>query len=404
MNRTKRFILKILAFMFHSLQSTVARWATPVAALGLLAACSSTQTTTDAATSATTDAVATARPDSASALASTAPRPVKPSKPKPTWGQALHPEMQAVIEALDSLSGGPTAKPLAQMTPQEARKAPSAADAAMATMKKFNIPTPPATADTMSRTVAPGVKVRVYTPKAGTAPYPVIVYYHGGGWVIANLDTYDASVRSLSEQTGAVVVSVAYRQAPEFKFPTAHNDSFAAYQWTLAHAAELKGDPKRIAVAGESAGGNLACAVSMMARDKKVALPKYQLIVYPIAGYDLNTPSYQANTQTKPLNKDLMAWFFKYYLRTPADGKSPMIDLVHANLKGLPAATVITDQYDPLMSEGKLLADNLQKAGVTVKYMNYEGVTHEFFGMAAVVPEAKQAQAFAVEGLKNALK
>jgi acetyl esterase len=384
--------------MLHLFKSA----AVPVAALGLLAACSSSQTSDTATTTAKADSTGTsmARPDSA-ATAGTAPQAVVPSKPKPTWGPGIHPEMQAVIEQLEAISG-PT--PLAKMTPQEARKAPSAADAAMATMAKFKIPTPPSTADTMSRTVAPGVKVRIYTPKGATGPLPVIVYYHGGGWVIANLDTYDASVRSLSEQTGAVVVSVAYRQAPEFKFPTAHNDSFAAYEWVVKNAASIKGDPNKIAVAGESAGGNLACAVSMMARDKKVALPKYQLIVYPIAGYDLNTPSYQANTQTKPLNKDLMAWFFKYYLRTPADGKSPMIDLVHANLKGLPAATVITDQYDPLMSEGKMLADNLQKAGVSVQYKNYEGVTHEFFGMAAVVPEAKEAQAFAVEGLKSALK
>jgi acetyl esterase len=390
--------------MFQFWKSASARWAAPVAALGLLASCSSSQTTETTTSAATSDSTATASKPATDSVATSQAKPVAPSKPKPTWAPGIHPEMQAVIEALDSLSGGPTAKPMAKMTPQEARKAPSAADAAMATMKKFNIPTPPATADTMSRTVAPGVKVRVYTPKSGTAPFPVIVYYHGGGWVIANLDTYDASVRALSEQTGAVVVSVAYRQAPEFKFPTAHNDSFAAYQWVVKNTASIKGDPNKIAVAGESAGGNLACAVSMMARDKKVALPKYQLIVYPIAGYDLNTPSYLVNTQTKPLNKDLMAWFFKYYLRTPADGKSPMIDLVHANLKGLPAATVITDQYDPLMSEGKMLADNLKKAGVTVQYKNYEGVTHEFFGMAAVVPEAKQAQAFAVEGLKSALK
>jgi acetyl esterase len=386
--------------MLHFFKSVAA----PVAVLGLLAACNSSQTTADTASAtAKADSAATSpsRPDSTTATASAALQPVTPSKPKPTWAPGIHPEMQAVIEQLEAMSG-PT--PMAKMTPQEARKAPSAADAAMATMAKFKIPTPPSTVDTMSRTVAPGVKVRVYTPKTGTAPFPVIVYYHGGGWVIANLETYDTSVRSLSEQTGAVVVSVAYRQAPEFKFPTAHNDSFAAYQWVVKNTASLKGDPNKIAVAGESAGGNLACAVSMMARDKKVALPKYQLIVYPIAGYDLNTPSYLANTQTKPLNKDLMAWFFKYYLRTPADGKSPLIDLVHANLKGLPAATVITDQYDPLMSEGKMLADNLQKAGVAVKYMNYEGVTHEFFGMAAVVPEAKQAQAFAVEGLKSALK
>jgi acetyl esterase len=381
--------------------SASARWAAPVAALTLLAACSSSQTTETTATNAANDSTATATKPAADSSAAGQPMAVKPSGQKPAWGPGLHPEMQTVIEQLTAMSG-PT--PMAKLTPAEARKAPSATDATMAVMQKFNIPTPPATADTMSRVIMPGVKVRIYTPKGATGTLPVIVYYHGGGWVIANLDTYDPSVRALVEQTGAIIVSVAYRQAPEHKFPTAHNDSFAAYQWTLKNAASFKGDPARVAVAGESAGGNLACAVSMMARDKKVQLPKHQLLVYPIAGYDLNTPSYVANTETKPLNKDLMAWFFKYYLRTPADGKSPMIDLVHANLKGLPPTTVITDQYDPLMSEGKMLADNMQKAGVAVKYQNYEGVTHEFFGMAAVVPEAKQAQALASGELKNALK
>jgi acetyl esterase/lipase len=308
--------------------------------------------------------------------------------------------MQAVIEQLDSMSG-PT--PLAKMTPQDARKAPSPTDATMAVMQKFGIPMPPSAVDTMSREVAPGVRARIYTPKSGAGPFPVVVYYHGGGWVIANLDTYDPSVRGLAEQTGAVIVSVAYRQAPEHKFPTAHDDSFAAYQWVLKNAASIKGDPQRVAVAGESAGGNLACAVSMMARDKKVQMPKHQLLVYPIAGYDLNTPSYQKNAQAKPLNKDLMAWFFDKYLRSPADGKSPMIDLVHANLKGLPPTTVITAELDPLMSEGKMLADNLQKAGVNVRYQNYDGVTHEFFGMATVVPEAKEAQALGADELKAAL-
>jgi acetyl esterase len=385
-----------------SWKSATARWAAPVAALSLLAACGTSQTTeTTTNTAAASDSTATAPKMAADTAGASKAAAVKPTGAKPAWGPGIHPEMQAVIEQLTTMSG-PT--PLAKLTPQAARKAPSAADAAMATMAKFHVPTPPSTADTTGSVVTPGVRVRIYTPKGATGPLPVIVYYHGGGWVIANLDTYDASVRSLVEQTGAIVVSVAYRQAPEHKFPTAHDDSFAAYQWALKNAASFKGDPQRVAVAGESAGGNLACAVSMMARDKKVQLPKYQLLVYPIAGYDLTTPSYQANTQTKPLNKDLMAWFFKYYLRTPADGKSPMIDLVHANLKGLPATTVITAQYDPLMSEGKMLADNLQKAGVTVKYQNYDGVTHEFFGMAAVVPEAKQAQAFAVDGLKSALK
>lgn len=384
--------------MRHSWTSASARWVAPVAALALLAACSSSQTTEATSATAASDSTTTAAADTSAAGK---PMAVKPSGPAPAWGTNLHPEMQTIIEQLTAMSG-PT--PMSKLTPAEARKAPSATDATMAVMQKFNVPTPPVTADTMSRILMPGVKVRIYTPKGATGTLPVIVYYHGGGWVIANLDTYDPSVRALVEQTGAIVVSVAYRQAPENKFPTAHNDSFAAYQWTLKNAASFKGDPARVAVAGESAGGNLACAVSMMARDKKVPMPKHQLLVYPIAGYDMNTPSYLANTQTKPLNKDLMAWFFTHYLRTPADGKSPMIDLVHANLKGLPPTTLITDQYDPLMSEGKMLADNLQKAGVPVKYQNYDGVTHEFFGMAAVVPEAKQAQALASGELKNALK
>jgi acetyl esterase/lipase len=310
--------------------------------------------------------------------------------------------MQVVIEKLDSLSGP---KPMHGLTAQEARKAPSATDATMAAMKAYGIPTPPSPVDTMSKEVAPGVKARIYTPRnAGNGPLPVVVYYHGGGWVIATLDTYDPSVRALVEKTGAIFVSVAYRQAPENKFPTAHNDSFAAYQWVLKNAASIKGDPQRVAVAGESAGGNLAAAVCMMARDKGVSLPKHQLLVYPIAGYDLNTPSYQKNANAKPLSKPLMAWFFDKYLRTPADGKNPLISLVTApNVKGLPAATVITASIDPLMSEGKTYADKLQAAGVPVKYRNFDGATHEFFGMGAVVPQAREAQDFAAGELKAAM-
>ncbi|GAB3830539.1 alpha/beta hydrolase [Hymenobacter jeollabukensis] len=384
--------------MAEKLHSLAARWAAPVAALGLLAACSNNpngESAGDAA--ATTDSATTTMPaDTASAAA---PKPVQPTGAKPAWGPSIKPEMQAVIETLAGLGG----KPIETLTAPEARQQPTPADAVMKLMQQNNIPMPPVTADTMSRVVMPGVKVRIYTPKNATGPLPVVVYYHGGGWVIANLDTYDASVRGLVDQTGAIFVSVAYRQAPEHKFPTAHNDSFGAYQWVLKNAASFKGDPANVAVAGESAGGNLACAVSMMARDKKVQLPKHQLLVYPIAGYDLNTPSYQRNAQAKPLNKAMMGWFFDKYLRSAADGKSPLISLVSANLKGLPAATVITAELDPLMSDGQMLADKLKAAGVPVKFQNYDGVTHEFFGMAAVVPQAKEAQALGGGELKAAL-
>ena len=160
------------------------------------------------------------------------------------------------------------------------------------------------------------IAVRIYTPK-GAGPFPVVVYYHGGGWVIADLDTYDASPRALANLANAVVVSSHYRQGPEHKFPAAHQDAFAAYRWVLANARSLKGDPSKVAVAGESAGGGLAAAVSMMARDSGAQMPVHQLLVYPIAGYDLNTPSYQENADAKPLNKAMMAWFFEKYLRSP---------------------------------------------------------------------------------------
>ncbi len=366
----------------------------------LLSSCNSQPTATEADKTATVVSEATNDASDSTAVTANAAGIVKPTGPTPAWGPNLKPEMQAVIEQLMSFNN----KPLPELTAVQARKQPSPADAAMKQMRASNIPVPPMNCDTMSQTVAPGVKARIYTPKGGTAPYPVLVYYHGGGWVIANLDTYGASTQALCEKTGAVVVSVDYRQGPEHKFPTAHNDSFAAYQWVLKNAASIKGDPNKVAVVGESAGGGLACAVSMMARDKKVALPKYQVLVYPIAGYDLNTPSYQANTETAPLNKAGMAWFFKNYLRSPADGKNPLIDLVNANLKGLPPTTIIGADYDPLKSEGKTLADKLTAAGVKTNYQLYDGTTHEFFGMAAVVPEAREAQGVAVSDLKGALK
>lgn len=328
---------------------------------------------------------------------------LKTEQPKPDWGKGLTDPMAVVIEKLASYN----APPLVSLSAQEARKQPSPADAAMAVMQEHHLPMPPNNVDTMGKDIpVPGgqVHVRIYTPKTGKDVYPVIVYYHGGGWVIANLDTYNASAQGLANQVEAVVVSVAYRQAPEHKFPTAHNDSYAAYEWAVKNASSIKGDSKKIALVGESAGGNLACAVSMMARDKGFQLPVHEVLVYPIAGYDFTTPSYQESDSAKPLSSGLMKWFFDKYLNSPADGKNPMISLVSANLKGLPPTTIIAAQYDPLRSEGETLADNLKKAGVDVKRQLYNGTTHEFFGMAAVVPEAKDAQAMAASELKNVFK
>jgi acetyl esterase/lipase len=275
----------------------------------------------------------------------------------------------------------------------------------MDVMKENNIPMPTPMVDTMGKEipVAGGsVHARVYTPKNGSGPFPVIVYYHGGGWVIADLDTYDGSARGLAEQVGAVVVSVHYRQGPEHKFPTAHNDAFAAYQWVLNNAASIKADPKMIAVAGESAGGNLAANVSIMARDKGIMVPLHQLLVYPVANNDMNSESYQKYGTAKPLGKPLIEWMVKHYLPNMGAAADPRIALVKANLKGSPPTTIIAAEIDLLQTEGKLFADKLKDAGVSVDYKLYDGVTHEFFGMATVVPQAKEAQAFGAGNIKSA--
>jgi len=324
-----------------------------------------------------------------------------PAGSKPSWGKDMTDPMAVIIEKLISYNS----PPLTSLSAQEARKQPSPADAAMDVIKEHNIPIPVINLDTMGKDISvPGgnIHLRIYTPKTGKDSYPVIVYYHGGGWVLANLDTYGASAEGLANQADAIVVSVAYRQAPEFKFPTAHNDSYAAYEWVVKNATSIKGDSQKIAVVGESAGGNLAAAVSLMARDKGIQLPIYQVLVYPIAAYDFNTDSYKESDSTKPLSSGLMKWFFDKYLKSAADAKSPLISLVNANLKGLPATTIIGAQYDPLRSEGKMLAENLKQAGVSVNYELYNGTTHEFFGMAAVVEQAKDAQAMVATDLKSA--
>ncbi len=328
---------------------------------------------------------------------------IKPKGATPEWGKTIKPEMQAVIEKLASYGD----KPIETLSPEEARKNHTPTDAVMALVKENNIAVPAPKVDTTGVDIAVAggkIHARIYTPKTGSSPFPVIVYYHGGGFVIADLDVYNASAQGLAEQTGSVVVSVAYRLAPENKFPTAHNDAFAAYEWVLKNAATIKGDAKKIAVVGESAGGNLAANVSIMARDKKIKVPLHQVLVYPIAQSDMNTGSYTQYAAAKPLNKPMMAWFTKHYLNNMNEAKDARISLVNANLKGLPPTTIITAEIDPLHDDGTMLADKLSAAGVKVYSKNYNGVTHEFFGMAIIVPQAKEAQAYAAEQLKSVFK
>ncbi len=328
---------------------------------------------------------------------------LKPAGPPPEWGQSIKPEMQAVIEKLTSYGD----KPLESLNEADARKNHTPTDAVMALVEANRIAIPQRQVDTTGKDidVAGGkIHLRIYTPKSGEGAFPVIVYYHGGGFVIANLDVYNASAQALAEQVNAVVVSVAYRLAPENKFPTAHNDAFTAYEWVVKNAVNLKGDPAKIAVVGESAGGNLAANVSITARDKHIMVPVHEVLIYPIAQANMNTESYKMYENAKPLNKAMMGWFMEKYLTTMIEAQNPKISLVNAKLKGLPPTTIITAEIDPLHNDGAMLANKLAAEGVKVNSRNYEGVTHEFFGMAAVVPEAKAAQAYAADQLKAAFK
>lgn len=242
---------------------------------------------------------------------------------------------------------------------------------------------------------------RVYTPP-GTAPFPVVVYFHGGGWVLADKDVYDGGARGICKASGAIVISVDYRRAPEYKFPAAWDDALAAYEWTIENAASLGGDPARIALAGESAGGNLALATAIAARDSQLAQPVHVLAVYPVTQTSLNTESYIENAIAKPLNRTMMQWFFEHVVEDKADLEDPRLQLIDAELEGLPPVTLITARLDPLRGDGTKMASALEAAGVDVERRDYEGVAHEFFGCAAVLAKAREAQHFAGERLREA--
>jgi acetyl esterase len=327
---------------------------------------------------------------------------LKPTMPAPDWGTSIKPEMQVVIEKLISLGG----KPIETLDAKEARMQPTPTDAVMAVMKDNNMTAPAAQCDTMGKDIpvtGGTTHIRIYTPKAGKAPYPVIVYYHGGGFVIADINVYNGGAQGMCEQVGAIVVSVEYPKGPEHRFPAAHIVSFDAYQWVLKNAASFNGDAAKIALVGESAGGNLAANMSMMARDKKIQMPLYEVLVYPMSSNDVNSESYIKYTLAKPLNKPMMEWFYKNYAGSVAQAADPRLSIVKANLTGMPKTLIIAAEIDPLQTEGKILSDKLTAAGVQTDYQLYTGVTHEFFGMAAVVPQAKEAQALAASKLKVAL-
>lgn len=235
------------------------------------------------------------------------------------------------------------------------------------------------------------IPVRVYTP-SGAGPKPGLVYFHGGGFVLCDLETHDSTCRELASGAGCVVVSVDYRLAPEAKFPAAPEDCYAATKWTADNAGELGIDAQRIAVAGDSAGGNLAAVVALMIRERGGPKLVHQLLIYPVTDHNIETESYKTNGKGYFLSQEMMRWFWHHYLESEQDGENPLASpLREPNLANLPPATVFTAEYDPLRDEGRAYADRLKQAGITTLYTNYDGVFHGFFGMAEQIPRARKA-------------
>jgi acetyl esterase len=291
----------------------------------------------------------------------------------------------------------------AGLPPLNALPVPTAREVAM--QLRAAAGAPEAVAHVAERTI-PGpagqISLRIYTP-AGNPPFPVLVFFHGGGWVIGNLDTHDGVCRSLTNAAGCMVVSVDYRLAPEHKFPAAAEDADAATHWVATNAAAIGADPTRVAVGGDSAGGNLTAVVTLMARARGTPRLCLQLLVYPVTDARMDTASYRENAEGYFLTRDMMEWFWNHYLGSDADGQNPYASPLRAtDLHGLPAALMITAEFDPLRDEGEAYAARLREAGVPVRLTRYPGMIHGFFGMASMIDQAKTAIAEAGTALRRA--
>ncbi len=247
------------------------------------------------------------------------------------------------------------------------------------------------------------LRIRIYTP-LGTGLCPLLVFFHGSGFVLCSLDTHDGMCRNLCAGANCVVASVDYRLAPEHKFPAGIDDCLHATHWAVAHAAALGANPTRIAVAGDSAGGNMAAVTALRLRDEGSPALCGQLLMYPVTDYHTpGTPSYAENAEGYGLTRDTMKWFWAHYLNDPSEAAHPHASPLRAkNLAGLPPALVITAEYDPLRDEGELYAQKLRAAGVRTALSRYDGVNHGFMFWVGVVDKAAVAMKEACAWLRGA--
>jgi acetyl esterase len=247
--------------------------------------------------------------------------------------------------------------------------------------------------------------VRIYAPETGTEPYGVFVTFHGGGWVVGGLDTHDPVCRALANAADCLVVSVDYRLAPEHPFPAAVEDCYAATEWAVEYADELGGDGDRVAIGGDSAGGNLAAAVTLVARDRGGPELCHQSLVYPA----VNSPSlqefdsYEENAEGYFLERASAEWYYERYLSHPTDARNAYAaPLMARDLSDLPPATVITAGFDPLRDEGIAYADRLDTAGVPVTHEHFEGMIHGFLNLVDTIDRSRDAIAVLADGLSEA--
>jgi acetyl esterase len=295
----------------------------------------------------------------------------------------VNPQVQALLSQLDAQG----------LPPFEEMSVPQARDV----MNRFrDLQGEPAEIAEVREVLAAGpagrLPVRVYHPAPGT-PLPLVVYFHGGGWVLGNVEVTDIPCRALARAAGAVVASVEYRLAPETTFPGPAEDAYAATGWLAEHAGDLGADATRLVVAGDSAGGNLAAVAALMVRDRGGPGIAHQLLLFPVTAPARGSEfaSYTENAEGYILTRGAMEWFWEHYLDAPGDGTNPYAAPLHApDLAGLPPATVVTAEFDPLRDEGLAYARRLSEAGVPVTSATYDGMIHDFLLMSGAIDRARE--------------
>jgi len=248
------------------------------------------------------------------------------------------------------------------------------------------------------------IPLRLYYP-AGDPPFATLVYFHGGGWVIGDLDTHHGFCHALAKTSGCLIVAVDYRLAPEHRYPAAVEDAYAATNWVAQNSDAIQADPIRLAVGGDSAGGHLAAVVALMARDRRGPRIDLQILIYPITDCSFNTPSYIENKEGYMLTRDLMKWFWNHFIEDENQANDPYVSPLRAdNLSDLPPALIVTAEYDPLRDEGEAYGKKLQEAGANVTLSRYPGMIHAFIRMTALVDKASEALDEVAGKLREVLK